>query len=93
MQPDRVFEFEPDEARSLQWLPLAVRYKLDLCGRKIGLQQWQALALTDREGLLRCPAGATFEARLLQLVPLARKLADADDAPPAFDDYLAARIA
>jgi hypothetical protein len=93
MQPDRVFDFEPAAARELQWLPLAVRYKLDACGLKIGLKEWQALALADREALLRCPAGAPFAAHLLALVPGARKLAGGGTMPGAFEDYLVARTA
>jgi hypothetical protein len=94
MQPDRVFEFEPAAARDLEWLPLAVRYKLDLCGLKIGLNEWQALALEQRQALLRCPAGRAFDALVLELAPGVRRLADrAGDrsgrqAPPTFAAYL-----
>jgi hypothetical protein len=94
MQPDRVFDFEPEEARKLQWLPLAVRYKLDQCGLKIGLQQWHALALDQREALVRRPPGALFEQRVRDLVPAARRSAIAAlQAQLAFDDYVHAKRA
>ena len=43
--PTACLSFEPDEARRLLWLPLAVRHKLDGCGRA---------------ELLHLPAGADF---------------------------------
>lgn len=93
MQPDRVFDFEPAEARELQWLPLAVRYKLDGCGRKIGLNEWQALALEQRQALVRCAPGVLFEQQLMAMVPAARRLGGAGlQTSPAFDEYVAERI-
>ena len=89
MEPDRVFDFEPAQARALQWLPLAVRYKLDGSGLKIGLQQWQALSLQQRSALLRCPEGAGFDALVLQMVPGVRRLAG--HAVRAFEDYVLAK--
>jgi hypothetical protein len=92
MQPDRVFEFEPEEARALQWLPLAVRFKLDQCGLKIGLQQWHALALDQRAALVRRPPGALFEQEVLELVPAARRFGVAGlQASLAFDEYVLAK--
>ena len=73
MKPDRVFQFEPAEARALDWLPLAVRYKLDTCGLKIGLEEWQGLSRESREALLRAEAGAVFEMKVLELFPGARR--------------------
>ena len=96
MQPDRVFHFEPPEARALQWLPLAVRYKLDRCGLKVRLQQWQALPLAGRSALLRCPAGPRFEQRVLALVPGVGRLQagrDGLDEASSFEDYLLAKTA
>lgn len=64
MRPDLVptscFPFEPEEARSLSWLPLAARHKLDSCGLRLSLAQWQALPLAARLELLQRPAGAEF---------------------------------
>ncbi|MEJ8839900.1 nitrate reductase associated protein [Ramlibacter sp. AN1133] len=92
MQPDRVLDFEPEEARKLRWLPLAVRFKLDKCGLKLGLQQWQALDLCQREALVRRPPGDLFEQRVLELVPAARRFAAAGlQAPLAFDEYVIAK--
>ncbi len=91
MQPDRVLEFEPAQAKALEWLPLAVRYKLDGCGLKIRLEQWQALPLQARQAMVRCPAGAGFETLVLLAVPGARRLADGGS-QPAFDDYVQAKV-
>lgn len=51
-----IFGFESDLERSLTCIPLAVRFKLDKCGIKLSLRQWQELSLEDRQGLLevRC---------------------------------------
>ena len=43
--PTACLSFEPDEARRLLWLPLAVRHKLDGCGLRPSLLEWQALPL------------------------------------------------
>ncbi|HMS05591.1 MAG TPA: nitrate reductase associated protein [Burkholderiaceae bacterium] len=37
--PDRVLEFEAPEVHALVWLPLAVRYKLDVIGCRLRLAQ------------------------------------------------------
>ena len=73
MKPDRVFSFEPAPARELEWLPLAVRYKLDACGLKIGLQEWQTLSREQREYLLHVECGASFERKVMDLFPGARR--------------------
>jgi hypothetical protein len=62
--PTMVLPFEPIEARELTWIPLAVRFKLDRCGVRISLGQWQALSVTERGALLLAPEGRMFE-RLL----------------------------
>lgn len=74
MQPIAVEDFEPPEAQALHWLPLAVRFKLDTVGLKVGLAEWQALPLADRRLLLACAAGPAFRALLAALVPQARRL-------------------
>ena len=58
--PTACLSFEPDEARRLLWLPLAVRHKLDGCGLRLSLLEWQALPLDTRAELLHLPAGADF---------------------------------
>jgi hypothetical protein len=48
-----VFGFESDLERSLACIPLAVRFKLDKCGIKLSLTQWQQLPEGKRQDLLR----------------------------------------
>lgn len=72
--PTLCLPFESASARSLDWLPLAVRYKLDAAGLRLTLEQWKALPITERGDLLRrlpqdsfraqaCKAGAVSQAR------------------------------
>ena len=65
--PDRVLEFEAPEVHALVWLPLAVRYKLDVIGCRLRLAQWQAIAPAARAPLLACAAGEPFRRLLLDL--------------------------
>lgn len=60
LAPTACLPLEPDEARSLLWLPLAVRHKLDGCGLRLSLREWQALSLAARQQLLQAPAGSDF---------------------------------
>lgn len=60
LAPTACLPFEPEEARCLHWLPLAVRHKLDACGLRLSLAQWQALDLADRRELLRSAPGQAF---------------------------------
>jgi hypothetical protein len=48
---------EPPQAHSLEWMPLAVRYKLDVLGLTIRLKQWQALEPSVRRRLLEMELG------------------------------------
>ena len=61
MLPTACFDFEPEEAKELVWLPLAVRYKLDVSGLRIGFDTWQALPLARRSLLMSLPVGPEFE--------------------------------
>ena len=60
LSPVACLDFEAAEVRALRWLPLAVRYKLDLLRARLSLNQWQALTLPERERLLRCKPGDEF---------------------------------
>lgn len=51
--PTSLLPFEPDHAKTLHWLPLAVRHKLDEAGLKLSLAQWQALSRGVRMDLVR----------------------------------------
>jgi hypothetical protein len=47
-----LFDFEQDFSGSLRCIPIAVRYKLDLCGIKLSLRQWSRFTDADRRDLL-----------------------------------------
>jgi hypothetical protein len=47
-----LFEFELDFAGSLHCIPMCVRFKLDCCGIKLSLKQWNHFSLYDRERLI-----------------------------------------
>jgi hypothetical protein len=46
------FQFELDFVDSLRCIPMQVRYKLDTCGIKLKLAQWNLFTLADRELLV-----------------------------------------
>ena len=50
-----MFDFEQDFAGAFQCIPMAVRYKLDLCGVKLSLPQWKRFTEDDRRDLLARP--------------------------------------
>lgn len=47
-----IFTFETDFAGALYCIPMAVRRKLDLCGVKVSLKQWNRFTLEEREQLV-----------------------------------------
>jgi hypothetical protein len=47
-----IFQFEKDFAGALYCIPMAVRRKLDLCGVKVSLKQWNRFTLEEREQLV-----------------------------------------
>jgi hypothetical protein len=47
-----IFQFETDFAGALYCIPMAVRRKLDLCGVKVSLKQWNRFTLEERERLV-----------------------------------------
>ncbi|MGD1919727.1 MAG: nitrate reductase associated protein [Pleurocapsa sp.] len=49
------FQFERDFANSLRCIPMQVRYKLDICGIKLKLPQWNQFSHSDRQMLLDLP--------------------------------------
>jgi hypothetical protein len=46
------FQFEIDFVDSLRCIPMQVRYRLDTCGVKLKLHQWNLLTLADRAELV-----------------------------------------
>jgi hypothetical protein len=49
------FQFEQDFVESLRCIPMQVRYKLDTCGIKLKLHQWNQFTQSDREALVTEP--------------------------------------
>ncbi len=46
------FQFETDFVDSLRCIPMQVRYRLDTCGVKLKLHQWNLFTLADRAELV-----------------------------------------
>lgn len=88
MKPDptvqagyRILPFELEQDPGGDWIPLVVRMKLDLLGRKVGLKGWQALSTATRSSLVQM--GAENEEQVLEFGRfLAAALAAADQPPP-----------
>jgi hypothetical protein len=59
-----IFQFETDFAGALYCIPMAVRRKLDLCGVKVSLKQWNRFTLEQREHLVgrECDAPEEIDA-------------------------------
>jgi hypothetical protein len=75
LSPTAVLDFEPEQAKSLSWLPLAIRHKLDDAGLRLTLRQWQDLPDGARRELLRRMPGDGFATQA--------RAAGASAAPPA----------
>ena len=50
-----LFRFESAFVASLRCIPMAMRYRLDLSGVKLKLNEWSKLGLADRQALLGMP--------------------------------------
>lgn len=48
-----IFNFETDFAGTLRCIPMSVRLKLDECGVKVALKQWNRFPAGDRQALVR----------------------------------------
>jgi hypothetical protein len=57
-----LFGFESDFVASLRCIPMAVRYRLDLAGVKLRLNEWSRLGQADRRRLLDLPVSGPGEA-------------------------------
>jgi hypothetical protein len=55
------FQFESDFVESLRCVPMQVRYKLDTCGVKLKLAQWNQFTQDDRQVLVHLPCEADQE--------------------------------
>jgi hypothetical protein len=57
----RFFKFEADFVESLHCIPMQVRLKLDTCGIKLKLHQWNRFNKEDRESLIQNPCQSPEE--------------------------------
>jgi hypothetical protein len=55
------FQFEADFVESLRCIPMLVRYKLDICGIKLKLNQWNQFTPHDRQTLVIMPCSTEAE--------------------------------
>ncbi len=55
------FQFEQDFVATLHCIPMLVRFKLDTCGVKLKLDQWNHFTPTDRQELLDRPCTTDAE--------------------------------
>ncbi|QLE58835.1 nitrate reductase associated protein [Nostoc sp. TCL26-01] len=55
------FKFEADFVDSLRCIPMLVRYKLDTCGIKLKLSDWNHMTHTERETLVALPCTTATE--------------------------------
>ncbi|MDX2272054.1 MAG: nitrate reductase associated protein [Cyanobacteriota bacterium] len=58
---DTLFAFEADFAGTLHCIPMVVRFKLDRCGVKLKLSQWQAFSAEQKGSLIRLPCQSDSE--------------------------------
>lgn len=55
------FQFESDFVDSLRCIPMIVRYKLDTCGVKLKLHQWNKFSEVDRQQTVDAPCSTEDE--------------------------------
>jgi len=55
------FQFEADFVNSLRCIPMQVRYKLDTCGIKLKLSDWNQINQAEREALVETPCSSDSE--------------------------------
>jgi hypothetical protein len=72
-QTTKFFQFEADFVDSLRCIPMQVRLKLDTCGIKLKLPQWNRFSNQEREMLVDLPCQSeeeiqTYKELLQQLV-------------------------
>ncbi len=57
----RFFSYEEAYREDLRFIPMLLRYKLDLTGRSISLDEWKALPLEERRALVDAPVSGDAE--------------------------------
>ncbi|WP_138498361.1 nitrate reductase associated protein [Nostoc sp. PA-18-2419] len=55
------FQFEADFVDSLRCIPMQVRYKLDTCGIKLKLFDWNQMTTKERQALVELPCATETE--------------------------------
>lgn len=55
LAPTSCLDVDSAAARELTWLPYAVRFKLDECGLRMSLRDWQQLSVAQRAALVHAP--------------------------------------
>lgn len=55
LSPTSCLDADSAAAQELTWLPYAVRFKLDECGLRLSLREWQQLTMGEREALVHAP--------------------------------------
>ncbi|GET35480.1 nitrate reductase associated protein [Microseira wollei] len=55
------FQFEADFVESLRCIPMQVRYKLDTCGVKLKLPDWNRFSKVERQQLVELPCETETE--------------------------------
>ncbi|AFZ00322.1 nitrate reductase associated protein [Calothrix sp. PCC 6303] len=58
------FQFEADFVDSLRCIPMYVRYKLDICGIKLKLVEWNQMNQSQRQNLIDLPTTTETEVDL-----------------------------
>lgn len=61
---DGAFAFEAELYDTLEFMPLPMRYRLDVAGVKLSLAAWQLLARDEREALCAHPVASPSELAL-----------------------------
>lgn len=56
-----LFAFEADFVESLRCIPMEVRYKLDTCGIKLRLADWNHMSFPERQTLTELPCDTQTE--------------------------------
>ncbi|MEA5507366.1 nitrate reductase associated protein [Halotia wernerae UHCC 0503] len=60
------FEFEADFVNSLRCIPMQIRYKLDSCGIKLKLSDWNQMTHAEHETLVELPCATEAEIKVYQ---------------------------
>ncbi|WP_413174811.1 nitrate reductase associated protein [Anabaena azotica] len=61
-----LFAFEADFVDNLRCIPMLVRYKLDTCGIKLRLSDWNQMNLSERANLVKLPCSTATEIQSYQ---------------------------